>query len=341
MLDLVGGRVDGRRRCKLRRNGCHWHRGRRRRGHRRRGHCRRLFRVDPRQLRLHGDGRLTLLLDVLVVRHHRQQFVEIRDRTRIVALGAEQLGAREIGCALVLRALRDGAGKILDRMIDIALAAIGLAAPEKCVLNIRVHRKRDVEIAHRLIELRGFDIGPRPPDIGRGQILAQRNRLVVVGDGFRPALLVAPEIAARQKRNRVLRLELDRTLQIGARQIDAAAALARIGTREQSRHEYGIQLQRSVGITERRIEFRTAEIKPRTTGKGCHTLLHRALRVIDQRGTGGFDLVLRRAVAVFQVPGAGRPGGSDRRRHQHQRRQPGKIEKKSHRVLYGPMEGWA
>src|ERR1700682_3867528 len=86
----------------------------------------------------HGDGRLALLLGVLVVRHQRQQFVKIRDRTRIVALGAEQLGAREIGSALGLRALRDGAGKILDRMIDVALTAIDLAAPEKCVLGIRV-----------------------------------------------------------------------------------------------------------------------------------------------------------------------------------------------------------
>jgi hypothetical protein len=92
---------------------------------------------------------LTLLLDLLVVRHERQQPVEIGDRAGIFALGNEQLAARKIRSALGLRRLRDGAREILDGVLNVALAAIDLATPVKCVWNIGVEGERRVDLDQR------------------------------------------------------------------------------------------------------------------------------------------------------------------------------------------------
>ena len=222
--------------------------------------CSGLLGCDPGKLRLHGDRRLTLLLGLLVVGRQRQQLVEISNGAGIIALCAEQLAPRKIGCALRLRRLRDGAGEILDRMIDVAFSAVDLATPEKCVWSIRVEGKRGVEFAERLIELRRFDEGASASDIGRSQILAQHDRLVEVGKRFRPGLLVASEIAAGEEREGILRFKLDRQVQIGARQIEAAASLAQISAQQQSGDKLRIKLKRSLGVFQREIQFRTARV---------------------------------------------------------------------------------
>ncbi len=200
---------------------------------------------------MHRNRRGALLLNLLVVGRKRQQLVEICDRPDVIALGAEQLCPRKIGPTLGLRSLRDGAGEILDCMIDIALAAVGLTAPVERVWRVRVDRKRGIDVTECRIELTGLDRGTRAADIGHRQVLAQRNRLVEIGKRVREGSLVSPEIAAREISERILRLEFDRAFQIGARQIEIAGALACIGARQQRRHELRIYLQRGFGIIER------------------------------------------------------------------------------------------
>ena len=220
-----------------------------------------------------------------------------------------------------MRRLRDGPGEILDRVIDIALAAVGLAAPEERVGYVRVDGERGVEIGERWIKLRRLDIGPRPPDIGRRQILAQGDGLVVLGDRLRPRLLVAFQIAAAEIDERIFGLEFGRAIEVGAREIEVAVALADIGAREQRRHELRIDLQRRLEVGQREVEFGAAAVEARTADQGLDAVVRRALRVIEHRRAGRLDLVGGRTVAVLQVTGAGRTRteGKQQRGAQRQR----------------------
>ena len=216
--------------------------------------------------------------------------------------------------------LRDGAGKILDRMIDIALAAVDLAAQEKGVRNIRTDGKRGVEIGERGVELRGLQIGPRPARKGRRQILPQLDRLVEVGNRLGPGFLVVFQIAAREKSKGILRLELDGAVHIGTRGIKAAAAAAQIAALDQRRNELRVQLKRGFGIVERKVEFRPADVETPAIDIGLGAIVRRTRGIIDHCGAGGLDLVGCGSVAVFQVAGASRvrrqqdDGDQDQRR---------------------------
>src|ERR1700726_4853380 len=128
-------------------------------------------------------------------------------------------------------------------MIDVALAAVDLAAQEKRVWKIRVEGKGRVEFAQRLIELRRFDEGARAADMGRGQILTQHQCLVEVGERIRPRLLVVSEIAAGEKCEGILRLNLYRKIQIGACQIETAGSMSQKSAQQQSGDKPGIELK--------------------------------------------------------------------------------------------------
>ncbi|MGY4154787.1 hypothetical protein ACVINW_000629 [Bradyrhizobium sp. USDA 4461] len=275
-------------------------------------------RTGLRQLGLHRERLLALLLDLLVVGKNLQQPIEVANGADVVALGAVELGAGEIGVALGLRCLRDRAGEILDRVIDVALAPVGLAAPVERVRRVRIDGNRGVGVGQRRIGQPGFDIGPRPSDMGRGQILSQRDRLVVVRDRIAPGVLIGAQITTREEAERVLRLELDRTIEIGAGLIRLAFALLHIAMRDQRRNELRVQLQRSLGIAQGLIELVAADIDPRAARESLGAILRGARGIVDDGRAGRLGLVGRRPVAVLDVAGASRAGKHRPQQHKPQ-----------------------
>jgi hypothetical protein len=71
----------------------------------------------------------------------------------------------------------------------------------------------------------------RPRDVGLRVVLTQRDRLVEIGECFRPCLLIDPQAGARGQHRRVLRFKFERMVIVGQRCIEIASALMRIGTR--------------------------------------------------------------------------------------------------------------
>jgi hypothetical protein len=155
--------------------------------------------------------------------------------------------------------------------------------------------------------------------MGRGQILAKANGLVEVGRRFRPCLLIDPEIAAGQERQSIVRLQLDRLIQIGARQIETAAPLAQISAQQQSRDKMRIQLKRGLGVAQRQIQFRAAGTQPPAIEIGLQSIVRRTRRIIDHRAASRLDLVEHGAIAVFQFARADPAGCRGQRDGQQQR----------------------
>jgi hypothetical protein len=254
------------------------------------------------------------------------------------------LGARIISGALGLGALRDRAGEIIDRPVDVALAAIDLAAPEKAVLHRRIHRQCGVEVAEGLVELTGLDIDTRAPDIGLREVLAHRHRLVEIGKRFGESLLVGPQEAARGQHRGIFRIERDRAIIIGERHVEFAGALAHIGARYQRADGLRIELQGGFRVRKGRIELAVAGEDARPAKIGLYAVVGGALRVIEDRRAGGLDLVRDGPHAIFEIAGGGPtwlPAQGDQRKRRQQGEADGRHLAASllEASLSGPLEG--
>ena len=124
-------------------------------------------------------------------------------------------------------------------------------------------------------------------------------------------VLFASEIAAGKEREGILRFKLYRQVQIGARQIEAAASLAQISAQQQGGDKLRIQLKRSLGVIQREIQFRTARMETRAIHIGFQSIVRRTRCIINHRGAGRLDLLGSRAIAVFQFARAGQPDVAD------------------------------
>jgi hypothetical protein len=192
-------------------------------------------------------------------------------------------------------------------MFDVALAAIGLAAPVEAILYIWKDRNRRVEIAQRRIKLAGLDIGARTSDVEDGQVLAQRNGLVEIGQCVGPGFLVVLQTAARGIGNRILRFQLDRPVDVDKRQVKFSGPLPCISARQQGRNRLGIELQCCIRIGRGRIEFGPACQKPRPAHKGLHPIVRRLRGIVDHLRAGGLDLVSGIAAAILDIARLCRP----------------------------------
>lgn len=157
-------------------------------------------------------------------------------------------------------------------------------------------------------------------DMGSGEIRPQRDRLTVIRDRIAPGVLVGAKIAARQEAERVLRLELDRAIEIGAGLIRAALALLDIAARDQRRHELSIQLHRRIGIAEGLIDLAARDVKSRAAGEGLGAILRGACGIVDDARARRLGLVRRRPAAILDIARAGR-AGEHRPKQQRKRQQ--------------------
>jgi hypothetical protein len=132
-----------------------------------------------------------------------------------------------------------------------------------------------IEIGHCRIELSDLHRGASASDIGRRIILAQRDRLIKIVDRLGPGLLVVVHTSTRGHGKGILRIELDRAIEVGKRRVKIAGPLPRVAARQQSRNRLRVELKRGLRIGVGGVELGTARQQARPVDVGLTPIIRR------------------------------------------------------------------